>query len=83
MMGCAGLVGVNGKESRLGRAAVWDAHAPSFVGFGAAKPPEALGTDTCATTAFNNMLAIPGANVAGVQFSPAGSWWCCADEPAD
>jgi transposase len=25
-----------------------------------------------ATTAFNKMLAIPGANVAGVQFSPSG-----------
>ena len=25
-----------------------------------------------ATTAFNKMLAIPGADVAGVQFSPAG-----------
>ena len=25
-----------------------------------------------ATTAFNKLLAIPGANVAGVQFSPSG-----------
>jgi hypothetical protein len=39
----AGLVGLLGKESGSGRAAVEDAHAPSFVGFGAAKPTEPSG----------------------------------------
>jgi hypothetical protein len=30
------------------------------------------GADARATTAFNKMLAIPGTNVAGVQFGPTG-----------
>jgi hypothetical protein len=30
-----------------------------------------------ATTAFNKMLTIPGANVVGVQFTRPGSWSRC------
>ena len=41
----------------------WDAHAPSFVGFGAAKPTDPPERRVRATTACNKMLAIPGANV--------------------
>ena len=49
-----------------------DAHAPSFVGFGAAKPTNPRERRVRATTAVNKLLAIPGADVAGVQFRPAG-----------
>jgi hypothetical protein len=53
-------------------AAVEDAHAPSvrFRSCQANRSPRERRVR--ATTAFNKMLAIPGAGVAGVTFTPAG-----------
>ncbi len=45
---------------------------PSSLGFGTAKPTEPEGGHVRVTTAFNKMLAIPGASMAGVEFGPEG-----------
>jgi hypothetical protein len=48
-----------------------DAHAPSFIGLGAAKPTEPSGA-TRARHRIQQDAAIPGVNMAGVQVTPTG-----------